>query len=214
MTLIWSWPFKKPSAWYFCFSTQNWPFLIKLNEMIYLYNSHVAPSIYHPVAMFLFNLTSFILTLWYFFKFTACTSGSASVLPAGDKAELKSPGYPYDVPEHLSCRWLLEAPEGQVTSTFNFLYFTNLQLRCSLPVRPHFPVHVRGKYKKIEYPFLYASGLRSTSCSMHYTTPEGHTWMGQVFLQLLMWILEYCANQNVVPDLLQVRSKGVNPRTR
>ncbi len=41
-------------------------------------------------------------------------SGSASVLTAGDKAELTSPGYPYDVPEHLSCRWLLQAADDQV----------------------------------------------------------------------------------------------------
>ena len=45
---------------------------------------------------------------------TACTSGSASIVDVGNKAELKPPGYPYDVPEHLSCRWLLEAPVGQV----------------------------------------------------------------------------------------------------
>ena len=54
-------------------------------------------------------------TYFYFTNLAACTSGSASVLSVGEQAELTSPGYPYDVPEHMSCRWLLEAPEGQVT---------------------------------------------------------------------------------------------------
>ena len=44
----------------------------------------------------------------------ACTSGSASQIPVVDKGEIKSPGYPYDVPEHLSWRWLLEAADNQV----------------------------------------------------------------------------------------------------
>ena len=48
------------------------------------------------------------------FSIQACTSGSASVISVNEKAELKSPGYPYVLSEHLSCRWLLEAPEGQV----------------------------------------------------------------------------------------------------
>ena len=63
-----------------------------------------------------------LFRLFYFINHAACTSGSASVLPVGQQAELTSPGYPYDVPEHLSCRWLLEAPEGQVTPTFNLFY--------------------------------------------------------------------------------------------
>ena len=49
----------------------------------------------------------------------ACTSGSASVIEADGKGEIKSPGYPYDVPEHLSCRWLLEAPADQVYPQFS-----------------------------------------------------------------------------------------------
>ena len=49
-----------------------------------------------------------------FFSIQACTSGSASVIAVNEKAELKSPGYPYVLSEHLSCRWLLEASEGQV----------------------------------------------------------------------------------------------------
>ena len=49
-----------------------------------------------------------------FLNFIACTSESAFVITVGEKAELKSPGYPYDVPVDISCRWLLEALDGQV----------------------------------------------------------------------------------------------------
>ena len=151
--------------------------------MFCLYKLQAAPWIYHPVVMFLFNLISLVLTFWYFFKLTACTSGSASVLQAGDKAELKSPGYPYDVPEHLSCRWLLEAPTGQVTSTFNLMHFTNLQPWCSIPVRPNFPVHIRGKYKWSTHS---CTSLGSTIHHVACTTQSlRHIWMAASIFALI-----------------------------
>ena len=45
---------------------------------------------------------------------SACTSGSASQIIVDDRGGLESPGYPYDVPEHLSCRWLFTAADDQV----------------------------------------------------------------------------------------------------
>ena len=51
--------------------------------------------------------------------FTACTSGSTSQVMVDGRGGIQSPGYPYDVPEHLSCRWLLEGPADQVKAQFS-----------------------------------------------------------------------------------------------
>ena len=63
----------------------------------------------------------------------ACTSGFASQIPVVDKGEIKSPRYPYDVPEHLSCRWLLEAADNQVK--WKNIYNLEVLLRCIVPAR-------------------------------------------------------------------------------
>ena len=47
--------------------------------------------------------------------FVACTSGSASQVMVDGRGGIQSPGYPYDVPEHLSCRWLLKSTDDQVS---------------------------------------------------------------------------------------------------
>ena len=47
--------------------------------------------------------------------FVACTSGSASQVVVDGRGGIQSPGYPYDVPEHLSCRWLLKSSDDQVS---------------------------------------------------------------------------------------------------
>ena len=51
----------------------------------------------------------------WFFYFIACQSASAREVPVDGYGELISPGYPYDIPEQVSCRWLLRAPDDQVS---------------------------------------------------------------------------------------------------
>ena len=48
-------------------------------------------------------------------SFVACTSGSASQVMVEGRGGIQSPGYPYDVPEHLSCRWLLKSTDDKVS---------------------------------------------------------------------------------------------------
>ncbi len=48
---------------------------------------------------------------------TACQSGSALEVPVDGYGELSSPGFPYDIPEHINCRWLLRAADNMVRVT-------------------------------------------------------------------------------------------------
>ena len=56
------------------------------------------------------------------------------MIAVSEKAELKSPGYPYVLSEYLSCRWLLEAPVDQVIFC-NFL--ETISPFCGVKVRSY-----------------------------------------------------------------------------
>ena len=39
--------------------------------------------------------------------------------PDPKNGQIESPGYPYTLPPHLSCRWLIRAPEGMVSVLYS-----------------------------------------------------------------------------------------------
>ena len=50
--------------------------------------------------------------------------------------ELSSPGYPYDIPEYTTCRWILRAAEGTVRNLHKFQMdernLLRFQTKCQL----------------------------------------------------------------------------------
>ena len=64
------------------------------------------------------TIESFILSLTIYVCIAACLSDEGVVIEILDGEDeagiLTSPGYPYIVPEHSECRWILNAPEGKV----------------------------------------------------------------------------------------------------
>ena len=68
--------------------------------------------------------------LLFYIHFSTCVSDEGVVIEIPDDGEregsIESPGYPYVVPEHSTCRWTIIAPDGNVGEQFNFSVFPTL----------------------------------------------------------------------------------------
>ena len=89
-----------------------------------------------------------------------------------------------------------------VTSRFRRMIFILHSFWCNILIcqLPHFPVHLRGILynTQMEYPFLNAPGVTSTSFSMYCATQWAYRIGPSVYINA-GGVVEYCASQNATP---------------